>query len=59
MDPKKVRAIPKIWTLEDLARYMLSTGQFPTPAQAIKIVRSIENEKKTFISEKIDIVKQL
>lgn len=56
MDKKKVRAIPKIWTLEDLARYMLSTGQFPTPAQAIKIVRSLEVDKKTFgPSEKIDI----
>lgn len=40
----KTRAIPKNWKMNEMAAYVLSTGDFPTPGQARKMA-SRSNEK--------------
>lgn len=40
----KIRAIPKNWKLHDIASCVLATGDLPTPARAMKIMKTAKEK---------------
>lgn len=53
---KKIKAIPNNWGIEEIANYIMHTGDLPTPDRAKQIAHFLEQfESPSNISNKMDI----
>lgn len=46
-----LRGIPKMWGIQELTSFLLTTGELPTPAKAMKIMK--EAKEKTVIGNQV------